>query len=158
MPVRRMNSLKSLAMNCGPLSEMMRGRSAGWGSWARTRMHSTSASVIWSRIFERSLGHLVADLPVDDGTAGGIEDRTQVVERPAEVEVRDVDVPVPVGAERLDEASALLRRLLVPAVEQASAGEHAVHARRAGRDDLLVDHHERQPAVAFERKPLVEGD
>src|SRR6185436_4990243 len=46
MPVRRMNSLKSRAMNCGPLSEMMRGCSSGYFSRARWRMHSTSASVI----------------------------------------------------------------------------------------------------------------
>jgi hypothetical protein len=29
MPAMRMNSLKFLAMNCGPLSEMMRGRASG---------------------------------------------------------------------------------------------------------------------------------
>ena len=29
MPAMRMNSLKSLAMNCGPLSEMMRGVAPG---------------------------------------------------------------------------------------------------------------------------------
>ena len=29
MPATRMNSLKSLAMNCGPLSEMIRGRASG---------------------------------------------------------------------------------------------------------------------------------
>jgi len=104
------------------------------------------------------LGHRLADLPVHDGTARAVEDRAQVVEGAREVEVGDVDVPMLVGPQRLHEPSALLGRLLVPAVEQARGGEHAVDARRAGRDDLLVDHHERQPAVALEREALVEGD
>jgi transposase InsO family protein len=34
MPEILMNSLKSLAMNCGPLSEMIRGRASGYFSFA----------------------------------------------------------------------------------------------------------------------------
>jgi hypothetical protein len=45
MPEIRMNSLKSLAMNCGPLSEMIRGRASGYFSLAACRMISMSASV-----------------------------------------------------------------------------------------------------------------
>jgi hypothetical protein len=41
-----------------------------------------------------SLGHRLADLPVDDGAAGAIEDRAQVVERSREVDIGHVDVPV----------------------------------------------------------------
>ena len=44
-----MNSVKSLAMNCGPLSEMIRGRASGYFSLAACRMISMSASVIDSR-------------------------------------------------------------------------------------------------------------
>src|SRR5580704_15420552 len=40
MPEMRMNSLKSRAMNCGPLSEMMRGFASGYFSLARSRMTS----------------------------------------------------------------------------------------------------------------------
>ena len=46
----RMNSLKSRAMNCGPLSEMIRGRSPGYCSRARWMIVSTSASFMVSRI------------------------------------------------------------------------------------------------------------
>src|SRR5713226_3158033 len=49
MPEMRMNSLKSLAMNCGPLSEMIRGLASGCFSLAASRMISMSASVIDSR-------------------------------------------------------------------------------------------------------------
>jgi hypothetical protein len=45
MPEMRMNSLKSLAMNWGPLSEMIRGLAHGYRSFARSRMISMSASV-----------------------------------------------------------------------------------------------------------------
>ena len=44
-----MNSLKSRAMNCGPLSEMIRGLASGYFSLARCKMISISASVIDSR-------------------------------------------------------------------------------------------------------------
>src|SRR5579875_935177 len=49
MPQTRMNSLKSQAMNCGPLSEMMRGPAWGNFSRARAKMISTFASFIDSR-------------------------------------------------------------------------------------------------------------
>jgi len=45
----RMNSLKSFAMNCGPLSEMIRGFASGHSSFTRSKMISMSASVIFSR-------------------------------------------------------------------------------------------------------------
>ena len=58
MPQMRMNSLKSLAMNCGPLSEMIRGRASGNFSRARWRMISISASVIDSRISQWTMNRL----------------------------------------------------------------------------------------------------
>ncbi len=44
-----MNSLKSLAMNCGPLSEMMRGFSSGYFSLARCRITSMTTRIQWDR-------------------------------------------------------------------------------------------------------------
>src|SRR5271169_6371551 len=38
MPEIRMNSLKSFAMNCGPLSEMIRGRASGYFSFSACKM------------------------------------------------------------------------------------------------------------------------
>src|SRR6266851_4015010 len=100
MPEIRMNSLKSLAMNCGPLSEMIRGRASGGSSLARSRMTSMSASVIDSR-----------QIPVHDVAAAAVQNAAQVVERPADVDVRHVDVPVLMRCQRLLKAGALLRRL-----------------------------------------------
>jgi hypothetical protein len=61
--------------------------------------------------------HGLADLPVDDGAAEPIQDRAEIVERAADVEVGDVDVPMLVGPRGLMEALALARRCTVPAVE-----------------------------------------
>jgi hypothetical protein len=61
MPKMRMNTLKSLAMNYGPLSEIMRG-GAGNGFLACCSRISTSGSPIDSRRH-----------PIDDITAGSIE-------------------------------------------------------------------------------------
>src|SRR5689334_22679152 len=103
MPETRMNSLKSLAMNCGPLSEMMRGRASGYVSFAPRRMISMSASV-----------NRLSDVPVDDVAAEAVQDAAQIVERPADVPVGDIDVPVLMRCQGLAEACALLRRFAVP--------------------------------------------
>lgn len=49
MPEMPMNSLKSEAMSCGLLSEMIRGFASGYFSLARYRITSTSASRMDSR-------------------------------------------------------------------------------------------------------------
>ncbi len=50
------------------------------------------------------LGHALADLPVDDEPTAAVEQAAEVEERPGDVDVRDVDVPVLMHAERLLEA------------------------------------------------------
>src|SRR6516165_6265389 len=111
MPEIRMNSLKSLAMNCGPLSEMIRGRASGCFSLAACRM--ISMSVI-----------RLPQIPVDDVSATAIEHAAQVIECPADVDVRHVDVPVLMGRQRLLKPRALLRRLAVPLRQQSRLAEN----------------------------------
>ena len=98
-----MNSLKSLAMNCGPLSEMILGRASGYFSFAPLQDD-----------LDVRLRHRLPQIPVDDVSAAAIQNAAQVIERPADVDVRHVDVPVLVRRQRLLEACALLRRLAVP--------------------------------------------
>ncbi len=64
-----------------------------------------SASVIDSRRFPQ--------IPVDDVSATAIQNAAQVVERPTDVDVRYVDVPVLMRCQRLLKAR-LLRRLAIP--------------------------------------------
>src|SRR5437763_1316396 len=74
MPEMRMNSLKSRAMNCGPLSEMIRGRASGCFSLAAWRIISISG-----------LPH---------GAAEAIQHAAQVVKRPRDVDITHVDMPM----------------------------------------------------------------
>lgn len=99
----------------------------------RTKSSNSSADELGTFILDHvvsrqvDLGHRFADLPVDD-RAACIEDSAQVVERTREV---DVDVPVFVGPQRLNEAGAPSSWASCPLVEEFRAGQHAVHARRA---------------------------
>jgi hypothetical protein len=56
-----------------------------------------------------------------------------------------------VRLERLDEALAFARGLLVPGPQQAGRLEHAVGRRGADGDQIAVEHHEGEAAVAFQR-------
>jgi hypothetical protein len=60
------------------------------------------------------LGHRLAQIPVDNVSAVAVQNAAQVIERPADVDVRDIDVPVLMRGQRLLKARAFLRRLAVP--------------------------------------------
>jgi len=64
-------------------------------------------------------GHLLSDLPMDDGTAASIEEAAQVVEGASDVEVRDIHMPVLMRQQRLYEPSPFERRFLVPLLKHA---------------------------------------
>jgi hypothetical protein len=65
-------------------------------------------------------------------------------------------VPVLVGCERLHKTAAFERGLRLPGVEQASALEDAISARRAHRHEVAIKHHEGEPAIALQRELMVE--
>ena len=111
-----------------------------------------------NNLFDVGLGHSFADVPVDDGAAGAVEDGAKVVEGAGDVEVGDVDVPVFVGPEGLHESGPFQAGLGFPAFEQAGLGENAVDGGGRAGDDVAVDHHETEAAVAFERELVVEVD
>src|SRR5215469_12403168 len=146
MPETRMNSLKSLAMNCGPLSEMIRGRASRWISLAR------------SNDLDVGLGHPLPQIPVHDVATAALQNAAQVVERPADVDVRHVDMPVLMRCHRLLKARALLRRLAVPLGQKSCLPQHAPYAGRTHRHDICVEHHERQPAVTLHRVLQMKAD
>jgi hypothetical protein len=89
--------------------------------------------------------------PVDDVSAAAVQNAAQVIERPADVDVRHVNVPVLMSGQRLLETRALLRRLAVPLRQQSRLAENPPDAGRAHCHDVSVQHHERQPPVAFQR-------
>ena len=60
--------------------------------------------------------------------------------------------------QRLLEARALLRRLAVPLRQQSRLPQHPPDAGRTHRHDVGIQHHERQPPVAFQRVLQMEAD
>src|SRR5215813_12235336 len=60
------------------------------------------------------LGHRLPDVPVHDVPAETVQDAAQVVERPTDVQVGNIDVPVVMCCQWLRETRTLLRWLPVP--------------------------------------------
>src|SRR6202521_2709810 len=106
MPEIRMNSLKSLAMNCGPLSEMSKTRATLRDPGPRFRVKFLGAL---QDDLDVRLGHRLPQIPVHDVATAAVVNAAQVVERPADVDVRHVDMPVLIRCQRLLKARALLR-------------------------------------------------
>jgi hypothetical protein len=93
-----------------------------------------------------------------DVPAETVQDAAQVVERPADIQVGNIDVPVLMCCQPLHEARALLRWLPSPLRQESGLAEHSPNAGRADRHDVGIQHHERQPSVAFQRVLQVEPD
>jgi hypothetical protein len=97
------------------------------------------------------LGHLFADFPVDHESAIAVENAAQVVKGAADVQVGDVDVPMAVSTARLMEAFAFSFVRWEGSPQPIGPLQHPVDARRADGHHVVVQHHERQSAVAFQR-------
>src|SRR6266568_887418 len=67
-------------------------------------------------------------------------------------------MPMLMRGQRLDKAGALFGREPFPVVQQTSLGQHPVHARRADGHQVGIQHHKRQPPVAFQGILLMEAD
>jgi hypothetical protein len=93
---------------------------------------------------------------MNDETRAAIEEAAQVVEGTGNVEVRDIHMPVFVGAQRLNEALALGGRFGRMPIEQASLLEDTVNTGRTTGSDVLVEHHEGQSTVALQREEGME--
>jgi hypothetical protein len=122
------------------------GGAAGSGSSARAAV-AAQANTATNR---------KAAVPVDDSPTGAVEDRTQVVEGAGEVEVGDVDVPVLMGTDGLDEPGSLRRGPGIPAFQKTGEGKNPIDGRRGTGDDVAVDHPVREPAIPVERVAVME--
>lgn len=97
------------------------------------------------------LGHGRPDLPMHDQAAVAIEDAAQVVKGAGDVEIGDIDMPVFMRKNRLVEAFSFAGRLAVMPLQAAGFLQDAIDAGRADRNQVAVEHHEGQAAIAFER-------
>ena len=93
------------------------------------------------------LGHRFPQIPVHDVAAAAVQNAAQVVERPADVDVRHVDMPALMRCQRLLKAGALFLWLAVPLRQQSRLPQHAPYAGRTHRYDVCVEHHERQREI-----------
>src|SRR5215472_9450231 len=125
----RMNSLKSRAMNCGPLSEMIRGFACGYFSRARCKMTSISASVIDSRKSQWTIERLKPSRMLH-----------RVVEGAAHVDVGNIDMPMLVRVGWLLEAGSFARRFALPSGEQPRLLKNPPNTRGADGHDVRVQH------------------
>jgi hypothetical protein len=102
--------------------------------------------------------HFLADFPVDEEAAAAIEDGAKEVKGAGDVEVADIDMPVFMGLEGLDEAGAFLGDVRGLPGQQSGGLEDAIDAGRATGTYVGVEHHEGEPPVAFKRMGPREGD
>jgi hypothetical protein len=93
--------------------------------------------------------HLFADFVVDDESAIAVEDGAEEVEGAGDVEVADVDVPVLVGCQWLDESGAFFGGHGRRTGEEPGGFEDAVDAGGTAGDDVGVEHLEGESAIAF---------
>ena len=100
--------------------------------------------------------HGFPQFPVDNRAAVAVEDAGEVVERAVDVDVGNINVPVLMRPQRLHKSGSFLGGSHPLAVESTSGLENAVNTGGADRHDVVVEHHEGQSAVSFERIAVVE--
>ena len=135
-----MNSLKSRAMNCGPLSEMIRGFASGYFSRARCKND-----------FDFGFGHRFPQIPMNDRTAEAVQNAAQIVERAAHVDVGNIDMPMLVGCGGCSKPVPFRDGFPFHRESSTRLLEHPPNAGGTDGHDVRVQHHERQPPVAFQR-------
>ena len=100
--------------------------------------------------------HGFPNFPVDDEATIAVEQTVEVVERAGDVEIGNIHMPVFMGSERLLEPFAFAGGFAVMGIHEASLLEYPVDAGGADGDDITVEHHEGQPAIAFQGMVLGE--
>jgi hypothetical protein len=98
-----------------------------------------------------AVAHIFADFLVNDEAAVAIEDGANEVKSAGDVEIADVDMPVFMRLERLHKAGAFLGDVGRRPSQEAVGFQDAIDAGRAAGDDIGIEHHEGQAAIAVER-------
>ena len=73
-------------------------------------------------------GHRLADLPIHDGAAAAVQQATEVVEGPGDVEIGNIDVPMLVRSGRVLESRSFFGGLPIPSATIVPPG--AARAKR----------------------------
>jgi len=108
--------------------------------------------------FNLCLGHALTDLPMNNISTAPIQDGAEVVKRPTDIDMRDVNMPVFVRLERLLESISLFAGCTVPAFEQAGSRQYPVHRTGADGNDVLVEHHKGKATIPLKGISLMKSD
>src|SRR5271170_7333343 len=95
---------------------------------------------------------------MNDRTAVAVQNAAQIVERATHIDVGNIDVPVLMRTRRLLETGPLARRLSLPPREQSGSLQHPPNAGWTDGHNVGIQHHERQPPIAFQRILQMEPD
>jgi hypothetical protein len=151
--MQQMNALKSRAIGHRP---------AGMPGWSRTIVADDPRPGLGVLLqgplqdrFHVGFLHLGPDFPVHDVAAEAIQHGAQEVERAAQIDVGNIDMPMVVGGQRLHEPGAFLGRRVMAPIQPSGPFLHAVHAAGTDGHDIVVEHHEHEPAIALQRMAIV---
>jgi hypothetical protein len=106
--------------------------------------------------FDVVLLHLRADIPVNDHSRVPIEDRNTEVERTANVEVRNVDMPMLMSLIGLGETAPILACLFAKTGQKAFRRKDPVDSAGTARDDIRIEHHVGQSPISIEWMFMIE--
>ena len=91
--------------------------------------------------------HLFPDLPMNDEATASIENTAQIIECATDVDIRNIHMPMVMGPEWLHKAGSLEAFLPVPLLQQPCLAKNSPGAAGADGNDVLIEHHERQPPI-----------
>ena len=91
---------------------------------------------------------------MDDVTATPVQDAAQVIKGTANIDVRDVNMPVFMGLKRLNETAPLFGGFTIPAPDQICRTQNTINAAGTDCNNILVEHHKGQTPIPFQ--PMVE--
>ncbi len=86
---------------------------------------------------------------MDDETTAPIENAAQIIERAADVDIRNIHMPMVMRPERLHKAGALVAFLSVPFLQQPCLAKNSPGAAGTDGNDVLIQQHERQSPIPF---------
>jgi len=104
------------------------------------------------------LDHGWTQFPVYDVAAAAIKNGAQVVKGAKQIDIRDIDMPMLMRFQRLNEARSLTAAFSVPAAKKTGRTQYAIHTAGTYGDDIAVKHHIGQAAIAFQWILVVEID
>jgi hypothetical protein len=95
---------------------------------------------------------------MNDKTATPIKQAAQVIKSSADIQIRNIDMPVLMWSKRLHEPGPFLTGLLVPPIQEPCLRKNTPSAGWAYGNYISVEHHESEPSISFKGVVDTESD